>query len=195
MNGVTMKVRIKVLLRLASLALLLILCGGAATTRAQTAKLEMGQLDKLGATASESVDVNIDERMMQLAAKFLSSKDPDEAKVKEVVNGLKGIYVKVFEFEREGGYTPADLASIRSQLTGPNWTRFLNFKSKKEGNMEVYLMSNASVIGGLVVLANEPKELVVINILGPVDIDKLTQLSGQFGIPDLEIEVKPKSKN
>ena len=188
-----MKARSKILLRLASPALLLILWGGAATTRAQ--KLEMGQLDKLGATASETVDVNIDERMIQLAAKFLSSKDPDEARVKEVVSGLKGVYVKVFEFDREGGYTPADLASIRSQLTSPTWTRFVNFTSKKEGNMEVYLMSTASQIGGLVVLANEPKELVIINILGPVDIDKLSQLAGQFGIPDLEIEVKPKPKN
>lgn len=194
MNGVTMKERSRVSLRLAYLALLLILCG-AGTSRAQSARLEMGQLDKLGATASETVDVNIDERMMQLAAKFLSSKDPDELRIKEVVSGLKGIYVKVFEFEREGGYTPADLASIRSQLTSPNWTRLLNFTSKKDGNMEIYLMSSASQLGGLVVLANEPKELVVVNILGPVDLDKLSHLAGQFGIPDLEIEVKPKPKN
>ena len=113
----------------------------------------MGQLDKLGAKASQTVDVNIDERMMQLAAKFLSGKDPDEVKIKELVTGLKGIYVKVFEFEREGEYSQADIDSIRSQLTNPVWTRLLNVNSKKEGSIEVYLMTNASQIGGLVVLA------------------------------------------
>ncbi len=190
MNG-----RVQLSLKLAWLALLLVF-GAAATTWAQTARLEMGQLDKLGARASQTVDVNIDERMVQLAAKFLSSKDPDEVKIKEVVTGLKGIYVKVFEFEREGEYTQADMASIRSQLTNPVWTRMLNVYSKKEGSIEVYLMSNAAQIGGLVVLANDPKELVVVNILGPVDLEKLSQLEGQFGIPELQIEVtKPKQKN
>jgi len=195
MNGVIMNGRSQVLLKLASLALLLFF-GAAITARAQTARLEMGQLDRLGAKASQSVDVSIDERMMQLAAKFLSSKDPDEIKIKEVVAGLKGIYVKVFEFEREGEYTQADMASIRSQLTNPGWTRLVNVISKKDGSIEVYLMSNAAQIGGLVVLASDPKELVVVNILGPVDLDKLSQLEGQFGIPELEIEVrKPKQKN
>ena len=189
-----MNVRLQVSFKLASLTLLLFF-GAAVTTRAQTARLEMGQLDRLGAKASETVDVNIDERMMQLAAKFLSSKDPGEVKIKEVVTGLKGIYVKVFEFEREGEYTAADVASIRSQLTSPGWTRLLNVISKKEGGIEVYLMSNATQIGGLVVLASDPKELVVVNILGPVDLEKLSQLEGQFGIPELDIEVKPKRKN
>lgn len=140
MNGVIMNGRSQVLLKLASLALLLFF-GAAITARAQTARLEMGQLDRLGAKASQSVDVSIDERMMQLAAKFLSSKDPDEIKIKEVVAGLKGIYVKVFEFEREGEYTQADMASIRSQLTNPGWTRLVNVISKKDGSIEVYLMS------------------------------------------------------
>ena len=45
-------------------------------------------------------------------------------------------------------------------------------------------------------LASDPKELTVVNIVGPVDLDKLTQLEGQFGIPELEIkQEKPKQKN
>jgi len=162
--------------------------GSALTAMAQETRIQTSHLDYLTAKASTTVDVNIDERLIQLTAKFLSSKDPDEASVKEVVNGLKGIYVRSFEFENEGEYTLADLESIRSQLRGPGWSKIVNVSSKREGNVEVYLMINGTQIGGLAVLASEPKELTVINLIGPVDLEKLTRLEGQFGIPDLEIQ-------
>src|SRR5688572_1489305 len=101
MNGLIMRTLFKIV-KLVSLALVLVL--SISTARAQSARIEMGQLDPLGTKASETVDVNIDERLMQLTAKFLSGKNPDEVKVKELINGLKGIYVKRFEFERDGEY-------------------------------------------------------------------------------------------
>lgn len=179
------------LIRLASLSALVAL--GAATGSAQDARIRTTQLDALAPKASQTVDVNIDERLMQLAVKFLSRKDSDEASVKELVNGLKGIYVKRFEFETEGQYTAADVESIRSQLRSPAWSRIVDVQSRKEGSVEVYLMMNGSQVGGLAVLATEPKEITVVNIVGPVDLDKLKQLEGNFGVPDLEIE-RPKSK-
>lgn len=189
-----MKSLSQTLLKLMSLVVLVVL--GAAAAMAQNPRIQTSQLDALAAKAAQTVDVNIDERLMQFAAKFLSSKDPDEASVKELVNGLKGIYVKSFEFENEGQYTEADLEGIRSQLRNSAWTRIVNVTSKKEGAVEVYLMQVGNQISGLAVLASDPKEVTVVNIIGPVDLDKLTQLEGQFGIPDLEIErSKPKRKN
>jgi hypothetical protein len=133
---------------------------------------------------------------MGITAKFLSGKDPDEAKIKELVNGLKGIYVKSFEFERDGDYSQADIESIRSQLRNPAWSKVLNVSSKREGSIEVYLMTTAASVGGLVVVATDLKELTVVNIVGPVDLEKLSQLEGQFGVPELGIETtKPKPKN
>ena len=160
----------------------------AGSAMAQGTRIQTSHLDYLTAKASTTVDVNIDERLIQLTAKFLSNKNPDEAKVREVVNGLKGIYVRSFQFEKEGEYALADLESIRSQLRGPGWSKIVNVSSKKEGNIEVYLMISGSQIGGLAVLASDPKELTVVNLIGPVDLEKLTQLEGQFGIPELEIE-------
>jgi len=183
------------LLKLASLAILVVF-GAAATAMAQNPRIETSQLDALAPKASQTVDVNIDERLMQLTARFLSSKDPKEAKVKDLVNGLKGIYVKSFEFEAEGQYTQADLEGIRSQLRHTAWNRIVNVSSKKEGSVEVYLMQVGNQISGLALLATDPKEITVVNIVGPVDLDKLSQLEGNFGIPELEIErSKPKRKN
>ncbi len=172
----------------------LLLFGGTALVQAQNPRIETSQLEALAAKASQTVDVNIDERLIGLTAKFLG-KDPDEVKVKEIITGLKGIYVKSFEFEKENEYTSADLESIRSQLRNAAWNKIVNISSKKEGSVEVYVMSNASKIGGLAVLATDAKEITVVNIIGNVDLEKLSELEGQFGIPDLRIEAKPKRRN
>ena len=181
--------------KLAALAVLLVL-GATATAMAQNPRIQTNQLDGLAAKASETVDVNIDESLMALTTKFLSSKDDDERKVKELVSGLKGIYVKSFEFESEGQYTDADLESIRSQLRNPAWSKIIDARSKKDGSIQVYLMHTGSQISGLAVLAAELKQITVINIVGPVDLEKLTQLEGEFGIPELGLQgSKPKRKN
>jgi hypothetical protein len=58
-------------------------------------------------------------------------------------------------------------------------------------------MTAGEQISGLAVLAVDPKELTIVNIIGPVDLNKLSQLEGQFGVPELDIEapVKTKPKN
>jgi hypothetical protein len=130
---------------------------------------------------------------MKVAAKALSVKDADEREVKKLVEGLKGIYVKSFEFDTEGQYTAADLETIRTQLRGPGWTRMVNVTSKKDGNVEVYLLFNGDTVGGLTVLHTDLKEFTVVNIVGPVDLDKLAKLEGQFGVPELNIEKTKKN--
>jgi hypothetical protein len=184
------------ILKPVSLSVLLILLTTAAAM-AQGARLQTSNLDYLAAKASETVDVNIDEHLIQMTAKFFSATDPDEKRIKELVSGLKGIYVKVFEFEHEGEYSAADMESIRAQLRGAAWSKILNVNSKKDGAIEVYLMTTGDQVSGLVVLAANPKQLTVVNIIGPVDLNKLSELEGQFGVPDLGIEqpAKIKAKN
>ena len=76
-------------------------------------------LDKLAAKASEVVDVQLDGALIQLASRFLSDKDPDEAHVKRLVAGLKGIYVKSFEFDDRDEYKASDVEDLRAQLRAP----------------------------------------------------------------------------
>lgn len=176
--------------------LVVLVVASAMTLRAQDPKIQLAHLDHLAAKATETVDVNIDERLMQMAAKILNDKDNEEAQIKKLVNGLKGIYVKSFEFDNDNAYTTADVDTIRNQLREPAWTRLLNVTSKREGNVEVYVSLSGSQINGVAVLSAEPRELTVVNIIGPVDLDKLTKLEGNLGIPEFGIESsKPKPKN
>jgi len=160
---------------------------------AQDPRLQLSSLDHLAGKANQTVDVNVDERLMKMAAKLFNEKDADERQVKKLVEGLKGIYVKSFEFDSAGQFTTADLETIRTQLRGPGWTRLVNVMSKKEGNLEVYLLFNGEQVGGLAVLHSDEKELTVVNIVGPVDLDKLAELEGQFGVPELGIEKTKKN--
>jgi uncharacterized protein DUF4252 len=190
MNGAIMKI----LLRTPLIALLLIFAP-AIVTKAQDSRIQLSSLDHLAAKASRTIEVNIDERLMRITTRFLSDDDADEKKVKELVNGVKGIYVKSFEFEHDAEFSAADVETIRAQLRGPGWTRLVGVASKKDGNLEVYLLLNGEKVGGLAVLHTDDRELTVVNIVGPVSLDKLAELDGQLGIPDLGIEPqKPKAK-
>lgn len=181
-------------LRVPLIAALLIITA-TALAQAQDSRIQLASLDHLAAKASQTVDVSIDERLIKLAAKVFPNSG-DEKEIKKLIGGLKGIYVKNFEFEAEGQYTAADLETIRTQLRGPGWTRMVNVTSRKEGTVDVFIMLTGEQISGVAVLHSDAKELTVVNIVGPVDLEKLAQLEGQLGIPDLGIEPKKeKTKN
>ena len=139
--------------------------------------------ERLSQKARESVDVTLDASMLQLASGFLSADDPDQVRVKKLVSKLKGIYVRSFEFDREGQYSASDVDAIRAQVKGPGWTRIVGVKSLKGENSEVYLKKDGNELGGIVVIAAEPKELTIVDIDGPINPEELSELGGHMGIP------------
>lgn len=144
-------------------------------------------LEHLEAKASDMVDVSLNGSTLQFAAKFLDDKDPDEAKAKRLIAGLAGIYVKSLEFKNEGAWSKADLDSVRNQLRAPEWSRIIGIKSAEDGETaDVYVRNENKKITGVAIIASEPRQLTVVNIVGPVDLDSLADLSGHFGLPKLE---------
>ncbi len=153
---------------------------------AQPGKLELGNLEKLSAKAAEVNDVTLDGQLLQMAGNFLdATHDKDAAEVKEVIKGLKGIYVKSFEFDDPNQYSAADVEAIRSQLLRPGWTRVVESSSKRQAEHdEIYLFKDGDKIAGMAILVAEPKELTVVNIVGVIDFEKLGALAGKFGVPE-----------
>jgi hypothetical protein len=142
---------------------------------AQTARIELGSLNHLAAKASEHVDVNVDQAMLKQTAGFLSGKGADDEKLRALIDGITGIYVKGFEFSEPNVYTAADLDPIRKQLSGPRWSRVVSVKGKND-IAEIYLWRDNETNGGLVVIAGEPTELTVVNVVGRVDLAALALL-------------------
>jgi hypothetical protein len=164
----------------AVLALLLFAPAGA---RAQ--RLQIDHLDRLAERAEEVVNVTLDAAMLKFAGGFLNGNDPKQLAAKEFVSGLSGIFVRVFEFAQGNSYTQNDLDIIRKQLATPGWNRIVNVDSKRDGELvDVFLWQKGDQPGALAVVVAEPTELVVVNIVGPIDLSKLGALRGQFGIPE-----------
>lgn len=152
-------------------------------------------LEKLSSKAVEVVEVNLDQKMLQLASRFMDPKDPEEQQAKRLIANLKSVYVRSFEFDKPGQYSEADLAEIRTQLQSPAWNRIVGVRSKREHeNAEVYLKSDGNQITSLVIVAADPDELTFVSIDGPINPEELADLGGQFHIPEVELDHKAKAE-
>ncbi len=154
---------------------------------AQSARLKLDQLNTLSAKASEVVDVTLDGSSLAMASKFMK----DDPQAQALIKNLQGIYVKVFEFEKPEAYSSGDLESVRAQLQG--WNRMVQVKSKKDGDVDVYLLGDGKGgSAGMTVVCADAKELVVVNIVGPIDLEKLSSLEGKMGIPKMDVAKSPR---
>lgn len=160
-------------------------------TCAQDFKMPVN-LDRLASKASETTEVTLNGRMLQLASKFMNDEGDEEAR--EMVKKLKGIYVRSFQFDGAGAYSDADLDAVRSQLKSPLWEKVVNVHSKRDGeNAEIYFKGdNPDRIDGLVIIAADPKELTIVHIDGPLDPSEIEKIGGNLGVP--KVEVHPRSK-
>lgn len=156
-----------------------------AVALAQGARLQLDHLDRLAKVAEEQVNVTIDAEMLKMASGFMKN-GSDTAAVKEMVSGLRGIYVRSFKFGGPNAYSADDVNVIRKQLTAAGWARMVTTENKREGELvEIHSWREGNASGGLAILVVEPAELTVVNIVGPIDLAKLAALQGQFGIPPL----------
>ena len=170
------------------LPLLLLLL--AITANAQDARLRFERLNAIENKAEEVVEVNIDGKLLELAKRVMVKvDDPNSKKIGQAISGLKGIYVRVYNFEKENEYNVADVDEIRLQLQSPGWEKLVNVRSKKDNQkIDVFTMFTGDVMSGVAVVVSESKSIAVINVIGPIDIDLLAEMSGKLNIPKIEIE-------
>jgi hypothetical protein len=152
----------------------------------QGARLKWPDVSQLAAKSSNTVDITLDPALISLAARFLGETE-DDKELKVIISALKGIYVKSFEFDKDGAYSTADVEAIRQQLTAPGWSRLINVDSRREqSKVEIYAFTEGGKPAGFTILSAEPRELTIVNIIGAIDLEKLRALEGQFGVPKFD---------
>ena len=186
-------------LKIYTLALAFVLLGllSAAAANAQdAARLHFENLNGLETRAQDVVEVNIDGKLLDLAKRVMVKvNDQDAKKVGQAISGLKGIYVRVYNFANENEYNVADVDQIRSQLNAPGWGKLANVRSKKNNQkVDVYTMFTGDVMSGVAVVVSEAKSIAVVNVIGPIDIDLLAEMSGKLSIPKIDIEKENQDK-
>lgn len=155
-------------------------------------QLVLPEFAALTNSASEVVNVTLDPRLLNMACRFLSSEDPEQAEVKKLCTGLRGIFVRHFTFDNDFAYPKADIDAVRRQLNAPGWSQMVNVRSNKEkSNVDVFLLIEGDRAQGLSIIASEPREFTIVNIVGSIDLEQLHDLKN-FGVPDLAIETDKK---
>ncbi len=160
---------------LSSGCLLLVLVLVPCAASAQGGKIQMDHLNRLAEKATENVDVTVDATMLKKSAGFLAGRGVDNQKLQELIEGIRGIYVKSFKFDIPNAYADSDVETIRKQVAKEGWSRIVGVREKNQLT-EIYLWKEGGSNGGLVVIAAEANELTVVNIVGNVDLASLAAL-------------------
>lgn len=156
----------------------------------EPAWLRFEKLNVLETKARDVVEVNIDGKLLDLAKRVLVKvNDADSKKVGQAISGLKGIYVRVFNFANENEYNVADVDEIRAQLRSPGWEKLANVRSKKNNQkIDVFTMFTGDQMSGVAVVISDSKSVALVNAVGVIDIDTLAEMSGKLNIPKIDIE-------
>jgi len=92
-----------------------------------------------------------------------------------------------------GAYSAAEVEALRSQFHSPGWSRVVGVRSEREGdNVDVFFKLEDERMAGIVIISAEAKELTFVNIVGPIEVDQLADLGGEFGIPKLNTKTLEK---
>ena len=94
-------------------------------------RLALPEFSQLAQKATDSVSITLDPALLAMAGRFLDANDPQDAATKEVLKGLRGIYVRSYTFDKDAEYRQADIDAVRSQLSAPGWSRLVETKSRK----------------------------------------------------------------
>ena len=164
---------------------------------AQSPKINAKHLDRLSKKAITHVEVELDGRLLKMAVKKMEKeiekeiKDIDEAEaLKKIYGNVKGVYVHVFSFGGQYGYSNEDIEIIKKQITMPPWERPVRVKIIGGGDIAIYLLpdSDKDIIKGLVILVDGYGTLIFINIIGNVNLDDFDKINGNLGMPKVNLK-------
>jgi hypothetical protein len=155
---------------------------------AASPRIDIPDFSHLSAKASDSVNITIGWPLLSIARHFAKhadvEDDPEASAAIDVLQDIKSVQVRSFTFDEDGAYSLADVDAVRKQLSAPGWTHLVEqHKREPREDTDVFMCLEGGKIKGIAVISSEPREFTIVNVIGNIDIDKLSRLEGQFGIP------------
>ena len=153
----------------------------------QGAQLRM-DLVHMEERADEVVSLNLEGESLEGGRKLLMLRKGVTEPVKSLLGKLKGIYMRRFWFKGKKEYSEEDVSPIREQVAGPNWVRMFEVKEGgKTQRVGVYSYVENDEVTGVTVVSEDEQEFTVVNIVGPVDLETLSDLGEGIGIPAMKL--------
>jgi hypothetical protein len=146
---------------------------------AQTAQLPLSlPIEKeLAARASEATEITLDKKMLSLASRVMDGNDTYDDATRKLIENLDGIYIRNYEFDKEGLFTTEQVEQLRKYFETGEWSSLVRNRDRKTGessDIMVKLVNGES--RGLFIFNVEPKEISMVLVLGPIQMSDLKKV-------------------
>jgi hypothetical protein len=151
---------------------------------AQGSQLNVPAFAGLKSKATQSVDITIGPVLLKLAELVGPPAGQDRVELKRILAGLKSVRVRSYRFDSDFAYSKSDLEGVRTQLAAPGWTPMVHTQDRERNeDVDVYVSLDEHVMKGLAVVASNPREFTIVDIVGNIDLQDLAKLEQHFGFP------------
>lgn len=150
-------------------------------------QLNLPPFSHLHHLATDSIDISLGPGALGLAARLLAYDDSADAQTRELVRGLKGVYIRSYEFSGDDLYPAADIDAVREQLSGPEWNRLTQVRQSDGEKVDIYVCMTNDKISGLAVIASDRRNFTIVNVVGSLDLRQLGKLGQHYGLAHLPL--------
>jgi Domain of unknown function (DUF4252) len=155
---------------------------------AQDAMLKLPDFNSLAGKATESVNISLNPWLLRIVAASMDDKDADSAATKKLLTAIKSIEIRNYQFATDFAYSTADIAAVRRQLAAPGWSQLAQVHDRKKGeDVDMYILLENDHTRGFALIASEPREFTIINIVGSISIEDLPRLENYLHVPNTAV--------
>jgi hypothetical protein len=153
---------------------------------AEDARLKLPEFRSLAGKATESVNISLSPWLLHMAGAFIDDKDEDGAVTKHLLAGIKAIEIRSYQFADENAYSASDIDAVRSQLTAPGWSQIMQVHHReKSEDVDMYVLIQNDETKGFALIARQPREFTIINIVGSIRMEDLPKLQSHLHLQKL----------
>jgi len=122
-------------------------------------------LDSLGASDVDQVmTLSIGPALLHFAASHVD----DDPEVRELLNGLDGVRIRVYEIDGDASRVAARMGTMSRHLQDDGWEPVLSIKQGSEAAHMLLRVVNEQICGMTVLVSDGDSEAVVINLMGEI---------------------------
>ena len=134
---------------------------------------------------SEFVEVQVRSNLLNFAAQLLEKEQPEAAKLLRNVQLVRVNVVGLTDENREE--MQQRVQKIRQDLEARGWERNVNVQGKAGEDVGVYTQTRGSeTLAGVAVTVIDPKNVVLVNVVGDIRPEQITALGESLNIKPLK---------
>jgi hypothetical protein len=148
---------------------------------AQGPQLELPDFDHLRGKATETIDISLGSFVFFLTRHAMDDEDLQSAAVRDLLKGVKSMRVRHYEFDDDFVYSRSELDDVRSQLAARGWNTLARIRDRRKNQeIDICVALENEKITGLAIVATEPREFTIINVVGKLDVAQVAALREKF---------------